>query len=436
MSSVRIFVSCVVFGALAIAWAGAVAAQVVIVGTGDPAVDVPAVQAAVDRGGDVILEGHFSFDGAPTIVPELPGFALATVRISREVTISGTEDGDGEVTTIEGGQVPFEVEGHGSSVTIQRLHFVHPRIEAIDVSAVSGLNVRSCRIEGVEPVSGFGATAIGINTTFNPPTPSSPGAPERISGKLSIVDNEIDLAGSTGAFNTIGILIFSAGIAGAEIDAHILGNRISNSTEPAINFRRVVGHVAVEWNKISTANMTGPARGAAEAIRVVNSGSYRIAQNSIDCRWPQGFAIGVFSQFAAWPVERAVVAGNEITMSPPEGTVFGQNSAAISVRGFARGNLVFANTIRGRARNAMSIITFPPPPAVTGVPADNAFLLNRLDDFLASAADIFVGEHVLNTLVIGEGSVEDHGVGTVIVPLPQEAEQERSACARSRKGDP
>lgn len=430
MSSVR-FVSCVVFGAIAVAWAGAAAAQIVIVGTGDPTVDVPAVQAAVDRGGDVILQGHFSFDSAPTIVPELPGFALATIRISTEVTISGTEDDDGALTTIQGGQVPFEIEARGSSVTIQRLHFVHPRIEAIDVSAVSGLSVRSCRIEGVEPASVFGATAIAINTTFNPPTPSSPGAPERISGKLSIVDNEIDLAGSTGAFNTIGILIFSAGIAGAEIDGHILRNRISNSTEPAIGIRRVAGEVDVEWNQISTATMTGPARGIAEAIRVVNSGSYLIAHNSIECRWPQAFGIGVFSQFAAWPVERAVVASNHIAMSPPEGTVFGQNSAAISVRGFARGTLVFANTIRGRARNAMSIIAFPPPPAVTGVPANNALLLNRLDDFLASAADIFVGAQVLNTLVIGEGlntlvigegSVEDHGTGTVIVPLPLEGD--------------
>ncbi len=60
----------------------------------------------------------------------------------------------------------------------------------------------------------------------------------------------------------------------------------------------------------------------------------------------------------------------------------------------------------------------PPPPAVTGIPANNALVLNRLDDFRASAADIFIGDQVLDTLVLGEGSVEDHGVGTVVVPLP------------------
>ena len=316
------------------------------------------------------------------------------------------------MTTIEGGQVPFEIEAHGSSITIRRLHFLHPKIEAIDVSAVSGLTIRSCRIEAVEPSDGFGANAIGINTTFNPPTPSSPGAPERISGEISIVHNDIELAGSTGAFNTIGILIFSAGVPGSEIDAHILENRISNTTEPAINIRRIAGRVRVERNRISTADIAGPAA-RPDVIRVVNSGSYLIARNSIECRWPQAFGIGVFSQFAAWPIEHAIVANNDIAMSAPEGTVFGPNSAAISIRGFARGNLALENTMRGRAGNAMSILTFQ-----GGVPANNVLALNRLEDFVAAAADIFVGDQVLDTLVIGEGSVEDHGVGTVIVPLP------------------
>jgi hypothetical protein len=39
----------------------------VVIGTGDPNLDVPAVQAAVDQGGSVALMGHFSFDRPPTI---------------------------------------------------------------------------------------------------------------------------------------------------------------------------------------------------------------------------------------------------------------------------------------------------------------------------------------------------------------------------------
>lgn len=41
-------------------FAGGVAAQpVAVTGTGDPDVDVPAVHAAIDQGGSVVLMGHF-----------------------------------------------------------------------------------------------------------------------------------------------------------------------------------------------------------------------------------------------------------------------------------------------------------------------------------------------------------------------------------------
>ena len=44
-----------------------------MVGTGDPSVDVLAVQAAVDQGGRVILKGHFSFDAPPTAAEQSGG---------------------------------------------------------------------------------------------------------------------------------------------------------------------------------------------------------------------------------------------------------------------------------------------------------------------------------------------------------------------------
>ena len=65
------------------------------------------------------------------------------------------------------------------------------------------------------------------------------------------------------------------------------------------------------------------------------------------------FGIGVFSQVSPWPIEHAVVTGNHIVMSPPQGAVLGPNSAGINIRGFAHGNLVYANTISGHARNAL-----------------------------------------------------------------------------------
>ena len=160
------------------------------------------------------------------------------------------------------------------------------------------------------------------------------------------------------------------------------------------------------------------------AIRVVNTGSHLIANNVIDCGWPTRMGqpgndaqgIGVFSQFAAWPMERASVVDNFVTMSAPEGTVFGPESAGIMIEGFAYGNVVMNNRIRGRARAALTVKVFGNPP---GTPANNAFVLNRFDDFEASVADVFVGDGVMNTLIVGQGTVDDHGTGTVIVPLPR-----------------
>jgi hypothetical protein len=151
-------------------------------------------------------------------------------------------------------------------------------------------------------------------------------------------------------------------------------------------------------------------------IRVANIGSYLVAHNVIDCGWARDDVqgIGVFSQVADWPMERASVVDNFVTMSAPEGTVFGPESAGIMIEGFARSNVVMHNRIRGRARAALAVKEFR-----GGIPSNNSFVLNRFDDFEASVADVFVDEGVMNTLIVGQGTVEDHGIGTVIVPLPR-----------------
>ncbi len=410
----------------AIAFATAASAEVRVVGTGNPDVDVPAVQDAVNQGGKVILQGHFSFDAAPTITPDLPGLPLATVLVSKAVTISGAADDDDEMATIEGGQIPFEVEAPGSAVTIERLRFVNPTAAAVDVSAVSGLVIASCRIEGLHPLN-HQSNGISITTTPGLPIPAQPGSPERVSGTLLIVDNDIDVAGATALDNALGIVLFSLGVPGAEVDAYVSGNRITNVTEPAINFRRLVGRAFIESNQLRTAAFAGA---GAEVIRVVNLGSYLIARNSIDCRWPDGAGIAVFSQFAPWPIEGALVTDNIILMAPPEGTVPGADSAGISVRGFAQDNVALDNSIRGRAAKALSVTDFK-----GGTPGNTALVLNRVDDFDASLADVFVDVGVRHTRIVGEGSVEDLGTGTVIVRLPPPGGRERARDTRGEKED-
>ena len=113
-------------------------------------------------------------------------------------------------------------------------------------------------------------------------------------------------------------------------------------------------------------------------------------------------------------IARAIVADNDVTMSAPEGTVFGANSAGIEIIGCAQGNVVLNNRIRGRARAALSVAA-----QGMGISGNNTFVLNDLGGFQSSLADVFVGAGVTNTLVVGmQATVEDHGTGTFIVPTP------------------
>src|SRR5262245_13660322 len=401
-----------------IASAGSLATQsvpqaTVVVGTGNPHVDVPAVQAAVDQGGEVILKGHFSFDRPPTR-PTAFG-QMATVLDSQAVTISGTRQQDDEMTSIEGRTIPVYVEAPRARVTIQNMSFVRPTTDAIEVYAVNGLTIATCKIEGIVPLPGTaGSSGIAVITTTAPPTPTRPGHPENVSGRLLIANNNIDAVGGTERDNKLGVTIFSVGQPlEKEVDIYVTGNHIRNVTEPAINFRRIGGRAHVEGNVITTGFVSSQSAPRPEAIRVVNIGSYVIAHNSINCQWPdpEAMGIGVFSQFTEWPMEHAVVLDNEVTMLPPEGTVFGTFSAGIDIRGFAQDNVVANNRIRGRARAALAVDEFR-----VGIPGNNAFALNRFDDFEPSRADVFVDVGVTDTLILGQkGTVVDNGVNTAIV---------------------
>ena len=403
-------------------FAGTVPAQpVVVAGTGDPNLDVPAVQAAVDQGGRVVLMGHFSFD-RPATAPA--GATISRmVTVSKTVAISGRRDGNGEMPTIQGGEWPFLVDAVDARVTIQGLHFISPTAGAIWIYAVGGLAVTGCRIESIVPSvvfameagqAGSVSTAIFVGADPHPPSATQLGKPENFSGTLAILNNDINVGGTPGAL-TLGVAMFSVGGSpDREVDIYVSGNNITNLTEPAINFRVIGGRASAERNVLVTGAVMGGAANP-DAIRIVGSGSYLIAHNSIDCGWADGAATGVnaIGQSIS-PVAGAVIVDNDITMSASEGTVFGANSAGIEIRGFAQGNSVLNNKIRGRARAALTLLD-----QNAGMPGNTSFVANDLDGFEASAAAIFLDAGVTNTFVIGhQATVEDHGSGTVVVPMP------------------
>lgn len=403
------------------ALAGTAAARpLVVVGTGDPDLDVPAVQAAVDQGGRVVLMGHFSFNRPPTTPQGSPYRRMIT--LAKGVAISGSRDGQGEMPVIEGGFFPFFGEAPGARIAIQGLRFVRPKGAAMWIFAAGGLTVTDCRIAGVEPSAEFGRIALvlqplssGITVSSVGGPPGSPGKPDNFSGTLLISNNDVEMGGTAGD-RTLGIFISSAGRSpNGEVDILVSGNNIRNVTEPGINVQLVGGRVRVERNVITTGAASPAVRPV--AMRVVGSGSYRIAHNSIHCGFVGGGAVGIDLIGPAPPLPQlanAIVVNNDVTMAAPAGTVFGADSAAITIGGFAQGNVVRQNRIRGRGRAALAVVA-----RSKGSPGNTTFVANDLEGFQSSLDDIIVDAGATNTLVIGgKGTITDNGAGTVVVPMP------------------
>jgi tRNA A-37 threonylcarbamoyl transferase component Bud32 len=391
---------------------GRVVPRRVVIGTGNAAIDVAAVQFAVDHADTVVLEGHLSFNvpAAKRIAASYasgPSPPAAEVRVSRAVTISGLQGPHFDRTTIEGGTIPLYVDAPGQRVAIRGLHFVRPAGSAILVHAVDGLEIARVRIDSVAPFARV-SHAIAILRSLELPTPSETGNPEAISGNLSIIDDTIDASGGTPEDHRLGVTIWGVGQSPRhEVTVQIAGTVIHNTTSSAIIVRRASGRVLVNNNSVVT-SVDGVESGVV-AIRLANTAAYVMSSNVIECRWAKCVGIAVFSQYSEWPLAHAIVEDNVVNMAPPPETVFGDSSAAIEIRGFADSSVVRRNTFRGRARAGLVVRGF-----AGGIPLGNAFIDNRMDDFHPSLADVVVNSGVVGTRLVRPGKVSDHGERTII----------------------
>ena len=314
---------------------------------------------------------------------------MATILVSKEVTISGAWDEHGEMTAIDGGEIPFAVEARGAAVRIERLRFVRPKLFAIFVDEVNGLAIESCAIESVEPLplpgnssglsSGLG---IYVSTVLGLPTPERPGNPGNVSGKLSILNNQI--SGGGAADHGVGIMIVSVGTLEKPVEVDISGNTIRDSTLKGINVMQIGGQARIERNIVTTSVVyAGPAPGFIAGIHCGGSGSYLIAHNLINVADPNAAGIRIRGYPALGAaIERATITDNDVTMSAPEGAVLGVGSAGIEIMGLARGTVVQRNRIRGRARVALSVA-----PDKAGNPTGNTFDRNDQEHFISPLAD-------------------------------------------------
>jgi hypothetical protein len=379
--------------------ATAASAQVTITGTGNPAVDVPAVQAAVDGGGTVRLRGTFSFD--------VPPVDDRTILVVTDVVIEGVADEQGNPPVIMGGVKPFQVNAPGRSVAIRGLRFVGAILTVIEVRAADGVAIEHCRIEGVEPLfaSAIGSPlAIGVVLGF-----FSIGT---VVGDISIVQNEIEVGG-TAADRTEAIAAIGVGRADQPVDLHIAENIVRNTTAHGIDVRNIVGSAVIERNDVRIGAVGGQMVTTGDrfvdGIRCLGAGSYLVAHNRVDVGYENSAGIRLQGGPTA-PVADALVFGNDVRMSGPVAATFGSESAGIELRRAAAGNVVLSNRISGRASTALALVA-----ELGGAPEYTTFIGNNLSGLAAALADVSIAAGVVDTIVIGgHGTVVDLGTGTVV----------------------
>ena len=362
-------------------------AQVLLVGTGDPAIDVPAVQAAVDGNGVVLLEGTFSFSGAPA----------PAVTIHRSVWIAGVADEQGQIPRILGGTQPFVVLAPGADVAIEGLRFQDPVGAAIWIQSAHGMLVESCVVDGVVPgLVGARVVAIGIFESAGP------------IGTVRILRNDVSPGGSV-TNDTNGIILLAP-----TDEIEIAYNNVSRTTAHGIDLRNVAGVARVERNVV----VTGPVgRGGGvgafvDGIRCVGTGRYAIVDNFVSAGFENAAGIRVGG------TTRAAIQGNDILLPLSETAVPGPQDAAIQVEGSASGTEIVDNRVRGRGRVAFSVIhsDFPlDKGSGSGNPADTRIAGNDAGVFVSTFADVEIGTGAANTEIVGgEGTVSDQGTGTRI----------------------
>jgi len=374
-----------------------------IVGVGDAARDMAAVQAAVDAGGDILLRGTFAFDGPP-----ING---RSVSVTRAVRIRGEADERGGQATIVGGWRPFDIDAPGAAVSIEGVRFVHPTPFAVDVHGVRGLRVADIAVDHPVPTSipGFGVIGGGLNLFITDRT--------KVTGSIEIVDNVFDIGGVP-TVRTYAMVVIGVGTSADPADVHIAGNRVDNVTGHGVDLRQVIGRATIERNVIRTGPVGGQQVTVSDAlvdgIRILGGGDYLVRLNRIEIGYENAAGIRLQGNSVQAPLSGARVEDNEISMVLTTGSVPGSQSAGIEVRRMASDNVVAHNRIGGSAAAAIALIS-DPSGAIFLTPTDNAFVANNISTFAATLADVLVGPRVMGTTVTGGGgTVDDHGTGTTM----------------------
>lgn len=377
-------------------------------GTGDPAKDVTAVQAAVDGGGAVLLAGRFNFGERGRVV------------IRRSVTIAG-EAG----TRIQGGFWTFfsplpeaqPPSQPGPQIAIRGIHFDGALWMPINIAHASSLEVTGNRITNVRPhpyprpklphlltMQGlmFGSFAAHEDSMKRSYVPGA------VTGRVVVADNVIDIP-APDPLNTLAQGIWGVWTTG--IEARIERNRVTNSSRNGIemidNYRGAdgKGRITVAGNTVTTPAIGVPVPtprtpngvvigfflDTAAGTDAARNSRYEIENNRIDVRGSNSMGIAVLS-------DGAEVRNNDISAS-------GADSWPILVS--SSNGLVADNVFRGAGVNIVNLRPFREMTA-----SGNRITGNNLVQFKASAAQILFDKGSSKNLCehnVGLEKVTNHG---------------------------
>lgn len=388
----------------------------VVVGKGDPAYDVKAVQEAVDKGGTVLLKGTFNFG------------QKGRVNIKNDIEIIGESDSKGRpLTKIMGGFWTFHsplpttelpLPGPGPKMKIKNIHFDGATWTPMHFPYTSGAEISGNKITNVHPfpipLKWPGGEKLLVSegallgTHFAHKEKILPGA---VTGHLIVENNKIDLKCKNPKI-TLGHAIFFPRTWGATIE--IKGNRIRNASRNSIetldNYLDKEGRGSVV---IAENNIVTPAVGIPFPSPVT----------------PNGIIVGWFfdmsggsdpSRNSKITIIRNYVQTNGETsagiMSLSDGTAILGNR--VEVRGGSKSKgiaqlgsngFIARNKIDGTGAFAIQAVPFK---VFKG--SGNTFAWNDVREFKASAADFLcLGNN--NVLVGTKCKVVDKGKGNIML---------------------
>lgn len=356
----------------------------VVVPTGSHPQDGQNIQVALDAGGTILLASRAA-DGTPTAFDLGPPDRSSTVGlVTTDVTILGETDGI-TTTTLRGGYIPI-LSVERVALHVEGIRFEAPALSAVLILASSRAVITGNEIHDVTGVPlPFGFTegrAIKLLGNADPA-----GA---ITGSVRITDNEI----------------------------HHLAADLSH----AVVLDRVAASVSIEDNVISDVETGG-------IVVIESSGAVGISRNDIRPGPGSGgvlsFGSGIElygSAGASYAVERnriaienalgdaILLAGGDLFGPAIHGASIRQNAIAvdgalggITLLDEVHGTRVEQNRLEGTADSGIGLWAtgWVPNPTALG----NGISGNALQQVHAATADIVLGEHTSETVVVGGAEV-------------------------------